>query len=154
MTKQSIFSFSIAQNVRILRRLTEAQRRECRSDEGRFDDERSAGKSYPSGAKSKKDCHAPFHSARNDMFLLPHPQGNNFQFSIKKYRLLSKSVFSKIKPWQRAIFPSGLPLSIVTASSLYGRVRDGNGCFPAALSPEINLLVLHTGNCIIEVISI
>ena len=69
----------------------------------------------------------------------------------KKYRLISESVFFKNKPWQRAIFPSGLPLSIVTASSLYGRVRDGNGCFPAALSPEINLLcALHTGNCIIE----
>lgn len=59
----------------------------------------------------------------------------------QKDQFISESVFLKTKPWQRAIFPSGLPLSIVTASSLYGRVRDGNVCFPAALSPEINLLV-------------
>ncbi len=34
------------------------------------------------------------------------------------------------------MFPGGLPPSIVTASSLYDRVRDGNEWCPAALSPE------------------
>ena len=44
--------------------------------------------------------------------------------------------FFKFRTWQRAIFPGGHPPSIVTASSLYDRVRDGNGWFPAALSPR------------------
>ena len=39
--------------------------------------------------------------------------------------------------WQLAILPGGLPPSIVAASSLYDRVRDGNGWDAAALSPEI-----------------
>ena len=39
--------------------------------------------------------------------------------------------------WQLAILPGGHPPSIVAASSLYDRVRDGNGWFAAAWSPEI-----------------
>lgn len=34
--------------------------------------------------------------------------------------------------WRRAIFPGGLPPSIVAADRLYRRVRDGNGCVPVA----------------------
>jgi hypothetical protein len=41
-----------------------------------------------------------------------------------------------IKSWRRAIFPGGLPPSIVAADRLYRRVRDGNGCVPAALAPR------------------
>ena len=37
---------------------------------------------------------------------------------------------------QPVIFPGGLPPSIVTAISLYDRVRDGNEWYPDALSPE------------------
>ena len=49
--------------------------------------------------------------------------------------------FNNIKnPWQLAIFPGGLPPSIVAASSLYDRVRDGNGCDPAAWLPGINIV--------------
>lgn len=42
----------------------------------------------------------------------------------------------KLGPWQQAIFPGGDPPSIVTANSLNCRVRDGNECFPIALSPR------------------
>lgn len=38
----------------------------------------------------------------------------------------------KNRTWQRVIFPGGGPPSIVTAVSLYDRVRDGNGWFPHA----------------------
>ena len=54
----------------------------------------------------------------------------------KKSQIIKSDSF-KIIPWQLAIFPGGLPPSIVAASSLYDRVRDGNGCFPAAWPPEI-----------------
>ena len=48
----------------------------------------------------------------------------------------SKNPFAKIRFWQLAIFPGGLPPSSFAASSLYDRVRDGNGWDPAAWSPE------------------
>ena len=42
----------------------------------------------------------------------------------------------KNRIWQRVIFPGSGPPSIFTAMSLYDRVRDGNGWFPHAWSPE------------------
>ena len=55
----------------------------------------------------------------------------------------------KIRTRQLVIFPGGGPPSIVTAMSLYDRVRDGNGCFPHAWSPRNLVLVLsHSESCI------
>ena len=51
-------------------------------------------------------------------------------------KFFKKSFFAKIRIWQLAIFPGGHPPSSFAASSLYDRVRDGNGWDPAALSPE------------------
>ena len=48
----------------------------------------------------------------------------------------------KIRGRQLAIFPGGGPPSIVTAMSLYDRVRDGNGCFPHDLPPA-NLCLMR-----------
>jgi hypothetical protein len=42
----------------------------------------------------------------------------------------------KRKVRRGAIFPEGLPSSIVAASSLYDRVRDGNGWDPVAKPPN------------------
>ena len=53
--------------------------------------------------------------------------------------VLHKEHFSKYRIRQLLIFPGGYPPSIVSASSLYDRVRDGNGWNPAAWPPE-NLL--------------
>ena len=47
-----------------------------------------------------------------------------------------KGYFLKYRIWQLLIFPGGYPPSIVSASSLYDRVRDGNGWDPAAWPPE------------------
>ncbi len=47
----------------------------------------------------------------------------------KKTRGLTRVFY---KSWHRAIFPGGLPPSIVAADRLYRRVRDGNGCVPVA----------------------
>ena len=51
----------------------------------------------------------------------------------KKTRGLTRVFY---KSWHRAIFPGGLPPSIVAADRLYRRVRDGNGCVPVALAPR------------------
>ena len=66
-------------------------------------------------------------------------------FRQKKRQLsFSKIVFFiQIRIRQRVIFPGGHPPSIVTAISLYFRVRDGNEWFPDALSPEICFLGLR-----------
>ena len=50
--------------------------------------------------------------------------------------VISLFVF-KIRIRQQLIFPGGYPPSIVSANSLYDRVRDGNGWSPIALSPKI-----------------
>ena len=49
---------------------------------------------------------------------------------------IQKLFSAKNRIRQLAIFPGGLPPSSFAASSLYDRVRDGNGWDPAALSPE------------------
>ena len=64
----------------------------------------------------------------------------------------------KFSIWRLVIFPGGPPPSIVTAMSLYDRVRDGNGWFPHAWPPEILMSHLlritrpfcasHTQSCI------
>ena len=51
------------------------------------------------------------------------------QRKIKALELLTQGLY---KSWHRAIFPGGLPPSIVAADRLYLRVRDGNGCVPVA----------------------
>ena len=51
----------------------------------------------------------------------------------KKPRRLSRGFYNS---WHRAIFPGGLPPSIVAAVRLYRRVRDGNGCVPVARAPR------------------
>ena len=51
----------------------------------------------------------------------------------KKTRGLTRVFY---KSWHWAIFPGGLPPSIVAADRLYRRVRDGNGCVPVALAPR------------------
>ena len=48
----------------------------------------------------------------------------------------NQSSFIKIRIRQLLIFPGGYPPSIVSASSLYDRVRDGNGWNPTAWPPE------------------
>ena len=59
--------------------------------------------------------------------------------------------FFKFKIWQQLIFPGGYPPSIVSASSLYDRVRDGNGWSPTAWPPEhlmsCSFFSLHAESC-------
>ena len=59
--------------------------------------------------------------------------------------------FFKFKIWQQLIFPGGYPPSIVSASSLYDRVRDGNGWSPTAWPPEnlmsCSIFSLHAESC-------
>ena len=52
---------------------------------------------------------------------------------IKALELLTQGLYTS---WHRAIFPGGLPPSIVAADRLYLRVRDGNGCVPVASAPR------------------
>ena len=54
----------------------------------------------------------------------------------KKELQFLETLFVKYRIWQRPIFPGGYPPSIVGARSLYDRVRDGNGWYPSAWSPE------------------
>ncbi len=60
----------------------------------------------------------------------------NFLYKVKKPLSHWRETFFKFRIWQLLIFPGGYPPSIVSASSLYDRVRDGNGWNPAASPPE------------------
>ena len=55
---------------------------------------------------------------------------------LKKKKALELLTQGLYKSWHRAIFPGGLPPSIVAADRLYLRVRDGNGCVPVASAPR------------------
>lgn len=60
----------------------------------------------------------------------------NKHIQKRVFEINQKLFFAKIRIWQLAIFPGGHPPSSFAASSLYDRVRDGNGWDPAAWSPE------------------
>ncbi len=60
------------------------------------------------------------------------------KFATKK-PLTNVRGFLEMNPWRKAIFPGPYSPSIVAVVSLYGRVRNGNGCYPGTKPPR-NLL--------------